>query len=121
MNRNNNDVERKEILCNFLCLYSQMTKAMSSTIKIEDLSQDNLSNIILDFSYFSHKVSLSETNSTRRCGLWTVDCGATYPDEGSLSSVKAQLLSLKLVLYKKVIGAVVRRGKRERWCGGLVV
>ena len=71
MNRNNNDVERKEILCNFLCLYSQMTKAMSSTIKIEDLSQDNLSNIILDFSYFSHKVSLSETNSTRRCGLWS--------------------------------------------------
>ena len=52
MNRNNNDVERKEILCNFLCLYSQMTKAMSSTIKIEDLSGDNISNIISDFSHF---------------------------------------------------------------------
>ena len=67
MNRNNNDVERKEILCNFLCLYSQMTKAMSSTIKIEDLSQDNLSNIILDFSYFLTNISLSKTNSSERC------------------------------------------------------
>ena len=61
MNRNDNDGERKEILCNFLCLYSPLTKAMSSTIKMEDLSGDTLSNIISDFSHFLPSVSLTLT------------------------------------------------------------
>ena len=90
MNRNNNDVERKEILCNFLCLYSQMTKAMSSTIKIEDLSQDNLSNIILDFSYFSHKYFLLTLVGGVGCRVGRQVCRAelftNYPHDGSLSS-----------------------------------